>query len=613
MTKYRVSGPDGQIHIFEGPEGATPAQVMEAAQAQFNGPRAVPQAAPQPQQGNSSLASSIDLPGAAETALRSFSNMATFGQGDKLSAGLATMLEPAAHALGVRSEEPESYSQNLADIRQRGSDLAGTHPVSAIVGDIGGLVAGGGLLKGAFKAAEAVPVVGDVARTIGRVLAPVKGQAIRNFGRAAGGNAALAGGLSAGEGDPLDTVGTNAVVGGLGGAAVGEVAGAGLRMFQGASQKAMLALSKALDVSPDDLGQMFTRFVRETGGKTPTMAELVSLKGEGTLQQMASRNATVGEAASLSAQGRTPSLAQQMSEAIANGTPQTPKALIDVRNKNMDVSMQPLRDQPVAVSQEDLGLLNDPRVRKAIKESPTLGQKLAQANQDLRDNPQGVSNAMSVDDFDSLRQFMRARVSNFANPMHVKHNPQAASELGNVMDSVSNIATREVPEYGAALERYRADSRYIGGFEQGYAGKPIAKATTGADSATLDSAEGQTGYTHGNTLYTARQRLKAIAPSTVQPQREFGAQEAGQLAAGAAVAPSPWAISHIMRSIPGLHMSDKVQQIVATQLFSRDPAAVQQGIANLRRGKVLDSEIRALGNRIGGATALNIASALKGQ
>ena len=613
MTKYRVSGPDGQVHVFEGPDGATPAQVMEAAQAQFKGPQAAPPAAAQPQQGNSSLASGIDIMGGAETALHSFSDMATFGQGDKLSAGLATVLEPALHAVGIRSEEPKGYSGNLADIRQRGRDLAGTHPVSAIAGDVGGLVAGGGLLKGAFKAAEAVPVVGDVARSLGRVLAPVKGQTVRNFGRATAGNALLSGGLSAAEGDPLDTVATSAAVGGLGGAAVGEVAGVGLRMFQGASKKAMLALSKALDVSPDDLGQMFTRFVRETGGKTPSMAELVSLKGEGTLQQMAGRNASIGEAASLAAQGRTPSLAQQMSEAIANGKPQTPKALIDVRNKNMDVSMEPLRGQPVAVSQEDLSLLNDNRVRKAIKESPTLQQKLAQANQELRDNPQGVATNMTVDDFDSLRQFMRAKVSNFANPMHTKHNPQAARELGNVMDSVSNIATREVPEYGVALERYRADSRYIAGFEHGYGGKPIAKATEGADSAMLDSAEGQTGYTHGNTLYAAKQRLKAIAPSTVQPQREFGAQEAGQLAAGAAVAPSPWAISHIMRSIPGMHMSEKVQQVVATQLFSRDPAVVMQGIKNLRRGKVLDSEIRALGNRIGGATALNIASALKGQ
>jgi hypothetical protein len=336
MTKYRVSGPDGQVHVFEGPEGATPAQVMEAAQAQFAGPKAAPPAAAQPQQGNSSLLSSIDLPGAAETALHGFSDMATFGQGDKLSAGMATILEPVMHAIGVRSEEPKGYSENLADIRQRGRDLAGTHPVSAIAGDVGGLVAGGGLLKGAFKAAEAVPVVGDVARTLGRVLAPVKGQAVRNFGRAAGGNALLAGGLSAAEGDPLDTVATSAAAGGLGGAAVGEIAGAGLRMFQGASQKAMLALSKALDVNPDELGQMFTRFVRETGGKTPTMAELVSLKGEGTLQQMASRNATIGEAASVSAQGRVPSLSQQMSEAMANGQGQTPKALIDVRNKNMD-------------------------------------------------------------------------------------------------------------------------------------------------------------------------------------------------------------------------------------------------------------------------------------
>lgn len=45
MAKYRVQGPDGAIHVFEGPDGATPAQV-EAFAAQTFGAQATPSGIP---------------------------------------------------------------------------------------------------------------------------------------------------------------------------------------------------------------------------------------------------------------------------------------------------------------------------------------------------------------------------------------------------------------------------------------------------------------------------------------------------------------------------------------------------------------------------------------
>lgn len=45
MAKYQVQGPDGQVHILEGPDGSTPEQVMAAAQQIFAAPSAAHQRA----------------------------------------------------------------------------------------------------------------------------------------------------------------------------------------------------------------------------------------------------------------------------------------------------------------------------------------------------------------------------------------------------------------------------------------------------------------------------------------------------------------------------------------------------------------------------------------
>src|SRR5437870_2056703 len=40
MARYQVRGPDGQMHVFEGPEGATPDQVVAVAKQMFGRPKA---------------------------------------------------------------------------------------------------------------------------------------------------------------------------------------------------------------------------------------------------------------------------------------------------------------------------------------------------------------------------------------------------------------------------------------------------------------------------------------------------------------------------------------------------------------------------------------------
>jgi hypothetical protein len=607
MSKtYQVQGPDGKVHEFEGPDNATPNDVMTAAQAHFSaGAPAAPAAAAD------GPVSGIDVAGGATAAAEGALDFASFGL-DKY---------PRA-ALGVVGSyidgKPATYSEALARVRKQDEERAGTHPVSTAVGDAGGLLAGGGLINAGAKALRAVPgLVGKVATKVDTTLAARSGEPVRNFIRSAAGNGAFAGGVAVVNGESTDQVAINTVTGGLGGAAVGVVANAGLRLFQGASAKGMMALAKALKVKPDELETMYTDYVSQTGGKVPTMAELVALKSErsaGALAQLSARNPIVGEAATRAAATETPSLSDQTIAAMTQKFPQTDKGLVDMRNATMDKNMAPLHAKPVLVNADEIEILKDPALLGALPRRSSLRAKIFEADTQLRDNPDGVATNLTLKDFDTARQVLRKQVSAYANPLSANHNPGLADDFEALHDELMGVATREVPEYAAALNQFKAHSRYITGFRHGQGGKAIGEATEGRLSSALNSDEGQLGYSHGNLLYRGDRQLARIAPSSVSPREEGAhlphvAQAAGSAAAGWPAA----ALNHAIRAIPGLHLSDKTQEVVARQLFSRDPVVVRQGIANLRRAGAQDKHIQSMADSIGGAAALNISKELTGK
>lgn len=203
MAKYKVQGPDGAIHVFEGPEGATQDQVLQVAQQHFG--------QQQPDVGHMNPKDfAPDDPGAIMSAL--------IGAGwtfDRVVKGMQQIYHGAA------AHDKPAHDKALADLKSNADEearlykpLADQHPIATAIGEtlpalaipVGGTagvvgtigkLALSGALPGALEYGSAADrakraTVGAAAGTVGGVVAPkivnavVKGvPAVARAGRAA--------------------------------------------------------------------------------------------------------------------------------------------------------------------------------------------------------------------------------------------------------------------------------------------------------------------------------------------------------------------------------------------------------------------------------------------
>lgn len=197
MARYQVQGPDGQTHVFEGPDGATPDQVLAAAQQTF---------------GAGAPATSTAAPTLTDKIVQGAGNLAAGVVRGAGSIG-ATILAP----VDMAKDALDGKGLSLASNRQRRADIdgglkeLGADPNSILykggklAGEVAGTAGAGGLIANGARAVGAAPALVD---------------AIASSGLAGGGNAltraaggAITGGASAALVDP-ETAGTGAVIGG---------------------------------------------------------------------------------------------------------------------------------------------------------------------------------------------------------------------------------------------------------------------------------------------------------------------------------------------------------------------------------------------------------------
>lgn len=172
MAKYRVQGPDGTVHVFEGPDGATQEQVVAFAQQHFGKPAAQP-APPQMAQADDPGAFMAALIGAGRTTDQIIDGMKQLGfnlTGDRA----------ALDQLRAEQEEKSRLYKPLQEQRPFATAIGEALP-SAVI-PVGGAATTAGNV-GRLALAGAVPAAFEY------------GSAGERAGRAAGG---AAGGVTGG-------------------------------------------------------------------------------------------------------------------------------------------------------------------------------------------------------------------------------------------------------------------------------------------------------------------------------------------------------------------------------------------------------------------------------
>lgn len=590
--------------------------------------------------------------GAIYTGAHSATDAATFGLADRASAAMGA-------GLSTITGKPMSYDEAYAKIQANNAKNSNENPISAAAGNVAGTILGAGKLA---KVATMIP--GGAA--VVDALAPVAKSPITNVLKSAVTGGAAAGAYNAA--DQLGHTGTinpdevaiNTAAGGLLGPVVSKIGTAMAAGVKSSSTKAMQLLASKLGESPDVLQKTYDNWNAYVG-RVPTMAELTGMKSQGELRQFAQTNPIVqqgiNEAADTAAAQRPQSLAQTV-EDNSGGPAQDINQLTQARKARMTQAMDPIRTQPVTIDDTQAGLLQDPRVRSAIRRDPDLRGKVDDTLDEIDQN--GSSNNLTVNDMDNIRQSLRGQQTAMLNPANSMHNPHVAAGYGNMADNIADLATggdNQHP-YAQALQQFEQDSNYIKGFKHGGAGKSTGEANTPelinalnepegleghqagivsrtsaaaaaspdsavrtagqlaagtGDSAVLRGAVGQQNFQRIQNAATAESKgaeaLNNITGRVNPDQDSISGSQVAQTAAAAASHSPAGLMFHAARAIPSFA---KQSPAVQTQIvkYLANPKMTQQGINLLRKAGAQDAEIRKFAVGLSAATGANAASTM---
>ena len=674
MPNYEVAAPDGTKYQVTAPSGTPPNDVMSYVQAQHA-------ANTQASQSPADVANAQgQAAGAAESPFEAGVNQAA----KWLPFGLTPYADAGLRDIGDRlTGKPASYTNELAYSRgqSQGEDTA--HPIASTIGGvIGGVMGAKGIssiLDAAmpFKNALALKTAAQGGTKLSNA-AKIATTAATQGGMVGATVGGVEGGVN--NGDPSLTGAVGGIAeGAVGGAAAG-LAGAGFGagvvgavklgkvLLSDESTKAIAALAPVFKVSPTDLNSVLAKFKMDTGGvmdpktgivtggRDPQMSELTDLYSRGEMQAMAGKSPLVGGALRQAAQDSDTALPGRMASAVQSTLGgEDASVMATARKQNFDDAMKPIRSMAIPLDEDTARFLQGTVVPNTgtskLLRTGTDGAGFvpdAFKDADMQGlNGELANNHITLGNLDTLRQ--RLNILHQANP---------GDGYGALAQGVRKMATDASPEYGAALDQYATDSRYMDGYTHGASGKTQGQTADPKLVATLQTPEGAQGFKVGqatrlrdnafastsgarnvadqlsgqNELTTNLQNnfdptvvnaLRRNAAAELQANTNLNTAARGGTKAPPGVNTGQAALTMVAHSLPlriyhgiqahlGVGMSDGVARIVAKYLT--DPTMTQQGINLMRAHGVSEAATRAImaqaakGGAVLGAGAMSSAA-----
>lgn len=533
------------------------------------------------------------------------------------------------------------------------------HPIASAVG--GGLgavdtaVVGGGALKMAGLMPAALELkAGQTAANVGRLA--LGGAAAGGLqGGAEGGGEALAGGH-------LDQVPGATAKGALGGAVagavVGPVAGGGTaiarRVFSALDTKTAMALARVFGESPSDLQAAFQTF-KTTVGRSPTMAELASMKQAGQLKGAAKDSSTITQALTQAQGDMAQARSANMQGVIAPTPPTAPPGqtalpvapgaqgtssgeIANATTQQGDVDYGAARAHSFQIPTEESDALGgvSPADHLASQVLPLAGLKTADKVRIMSDLKDGTLSGQDA-------QLLRSRLS-AAQGQGSNYSPAISSaqgDLDDILQSPGNddahaalanananytagaqraagaahgetvLGAQTAPNFAAeATSKPNANPNFTAGLATGARSKLADAAATpqGATSlaarfATDDSLHAKVSGIFGKPVADSlrllgqqeTQAAQNLAPYANRVSTDDGDTKAANTALrslAAFASHGVYQFYHGYKAIQGLGMSEAVQAKVAQYLS--DPKMTQQGIALLQKAGMTNSQLRQM-------------------
>ena len=615
MATYNITGPDGNAYSVTAPDGASQDAVLAYVKA--NAGKAGANPAIKPAQGR-------DL-GAVWSGLRNTADAATMG-----------LVEPAQAALAVGINRLAGGYKTYDQVRQEmaaeetATDTA--HPYAALGGTVAGALSGGAaigkMLPAALAGGRSISGIKDILRAagIGGVMGGVSG-GVQGYAETGDTGAAA----------------TGAVAGAETGAVLGPATEIVAPRLLPAGAKAMKMFAKIIDEPPEVIQQAIDNFrlgTSPTGnpahGRTPMMAEIMSLKQQGAIRDLARGHPNLASPLAEAAQAQTPVMQDSLGKVIgkpiagvsaptaasdaladsytrlpADGTPEAMDAW--VKNEG-DKQFKALHGQSVTLAPDEVEQL------KTIMNDTPLGRATQREALDRLD-----TGTLELDHADALRKKLTLAASKDpAGPFYEDKQwleGLLSGKSPEYAQAVSDYAHRAQLAEGVALGQKVAGSDPTGFSASVTTARPDVRTGVpiGARSAMLSDtfdpkgvasfAEGQAHDTRmqeatrtalgsqaqqniqrvAATESGARASLRGSAPPSVGVEEDNSPAQAMH-ALAAVTYSNPGIISyHLSHLMKGESMSPKVAAIVGKYLT--DPAMTKQAYNILKRAGAQDADI----------------------